>query len=71
MRVYITFAEKHTHKINGVVYNNSVVAMIDAISFNDGIRLAEAHFQNNYHNVYDETAFVNSGLPTKSKIIIR
>ena len=74
MRIYITFDTHHTHCINGTTYDDTCIAMIDARSAKDGIRLAHAHFHDDFDCVYDEDAFraaTAHELSNKQLIIIK
>ena len=73
MKIYITFDEGHTHHINGIQYDQTCVAIIDAVSMLDGLRLAEAHFQDKYGMVYDLESFRTSGkdMLSRRQIVIK
>ena len=55
MRVYITFMDENVHVINGVRYDKDCVAAIDAKSFDDGKRLAFAHFGREFESILKQT----------------
>ena len=58
MRVYITFDKGQFHKINGVQYNENCAATIDAISLDDGQRLAKDIFGKEHAEVLPEDMFI-------------
>jgi len=51
MKVYVTFKEKHLHKINGVTYDKNCVAGFHAKSIQDGERVAKELFGKEYEFV--------------------
>ncbi len=57
MRVYITFMDENVHVINGVRYDKDCVAAIDAKSFDDGKRLAFAHFGRDFESIRKQKSF--------------
>ena len=66
MKVYITFGQNHSHRVNGVTLDKDSIAVIDASSHEEGRNIAfelfGTKFATSYDNVDDILHYFPRGL---------
>ncbi len=59
MKIYITFGQVHTHRVNENTFDCNCVAIINARNEEEGRKLAFDYFGPKWHNSYHESDFNN------------
>lgn len=54
MKIYITFGQVHTHRVNGITFDRDVVAEIECDNHEHGRDIAFELFDGEFMTSYDE-----------------
>lgn len=54
MKLYITFGQSHTHRVNNVTFDKDLVAIIKCDNYHHGREIARELFNNVYATSYTE-----------------